>query len=156
MAYKGKFTPKNPQKYKGDHRNIVYRSTWECKAMSRFDSNPSVLEWSSEEIIIPYVSPVDGRRHRYFPDFLVKIRTMDGGIETLLIEVKPEKQSKPPSPKKRVTKQYVQEVATWGVNRAKWKAAIEYCKDRKWKFMVMASTDGIQYKYLTENDLLLS
>lgn len=156
MAYKGKFTPKNPQKYKGDYRNIIYRSTWECKAMTRFDSNPSVLEWSSEEIIIPYISPIDGRVHRYFPDFLVKLRTVDGNTETVLIEVKPEKQSKPPQPKKRVTKQYIQEVTTWGVNRAKWKAAIEYCKDRKWKFMVMASTDGIQYKYLTENELLLS
>jgi hypothetical protein len=81
---------------------------------------------------------------------------VDGTTKTLLIEVKPEKESKPPQQKKRVTKQYIYEVTTWGINRAKWKAAIEYCKDRKWEFVVMASTDGISYKYLTEKDLLLS
>ena len=156
MAYKGKFSPRNPQKYRGDYRNIVYRSSWECRAMSRLDSSPDVLEWSSEEIVIPYKSPVDGRWHRYFPDFLVKMRSIDGKVETVMIEVKPEKQSQPPKIQKRKTKQYIQEVVTWSVNNAKWKAAIEYCKDRKWKFVVMASTDGIKYKYLTENDLLLS
>ena len=156
MAYKGKFSPVNPQKYRGDYRNIIYRSSWECKAMSRLDLNPNVLEWSSEELCIPYTSPVDNRKHRYFPDFLVKMRTIDGSIKTLLIEVKPEKESRPPKVRSRVTKQYIYEVTTWGVNRAKWKAAIEYCKDRKWEFVVMASTDGIQYKYLTEKDLLLS
>lgn len=156
MAYKGKFSPVNPQKYRGDYRNIIYRSSWECKAMSRLDLNPNVLEWSSEELCIPYTSPVDNRKHRYFPDFLVKMRAIDGSIKTLLIEVKPEKESRPPKVRSRVTKQYIYEVTTWGVNRAKWKAAIEYCKDRKWEFVVMASTDGIQYKYLTEKDLLLS
>lgn len=156
MAYKGKFSPVNPQKYRGDHRNIIYRSSWECKAMSRLDLNPNVLEWSSEELCIPYVSPVDGRKHRYFPDFLVKMKAIDGSIKTLLIEVKPEKESRPPKVRSRVTKQYIYEVTTWGINRAKWKSAIEYCKDRKWEFVVMASTDGIQYKYLTEKDLLLS
>lgn len=156
MAYKGKFTPTNPQKYRGDYRNIIYRSSWECKAMSRLDLNPNVIEWSSEEIVIPYTSPIDNRKHRYFPDFLVKMIAVDGTVKTLLIEVKPEKESKPPQQKKRVTKQYIYEVTTWGVNRAKWKAAIEYCKDRKWEFVVMASTDGITYKYLTEKDLLLS
>lgn len=155
MAYKGKFKPQNPKKYKGDPNNIVYRSSWECKAMSRLDLNPNVVEWSSEEIIIPYISPIDNRPHRYFPDFLMKVRT-DAGIKTYLLEVKPEKESKPPQQRKRITKQYIHEVTTWGVNRAKWKAAIEYCKDRKWEFVVMSSVDGIKYNYLTEKDLLLS
>lgn len=156
MAYKGKFSPRNPQKYNGDPTNIVYRSSWECKVMDTFDKRPDILSWSSEEMSIPYVSPVDGRRHRYFPDFIVKLRTKDGTIRTMMVEVKPEKQSKPPTKKSRVTKQYIQEVVTWGVNQAKWKAAIDYCKDRKWTFVVMCSTNGIEFKYLTENELMLN
>ena len=123
--------------------------------MDRFDKDPNIISWSSEEIKIPYKSPVDGRWHRYFPDFLVKVNS-NKGIKTLLIEVKPEKQSRPPEKKKRVTKQYINEVVTWGVNQAKWKSAIEYCKDRKWEFIVMVSSDGDAFKSLTESDLLLT
>ena len=155
MSYKGRFTPRNPQKYTGDHRNIIYRSSWECKIMDRFDKDPNVISWGSEEFFIPYISPVDGKYHRYFPDFLVKMNTMNGA-KTFLIEVKPHKQSRPPPQPKRKTKQYIQEVITWGVNRAKWKAAIEYCKDRKWEFIVMTSVDGTEFKHLTENDLMLT
>jgi hypothetical protein len=137
MAYSGLFTPRNPQKYMGDHKNIVYRSSWEAKVMNWLDLNPDIISWASEELIIPYKSPVDGRWHRYFPDFLVKSRTRDGKLKTILIEVKPKKQTQPPEPKKRVTKQYIQEVTTWGVNEAKWKAATEYCADRGWDFKLL-------------------
>jgi hypothetical protein len=137
MAYHGLFTPKNPHKYIGDPTNIVYRSSWECKVMSWLDKSPDIISWASEELIIPYVSPVDGRFHRYFPDFLVKSRTKDGKLKTLLIEVKPKKQTMAPEQRKRITKQYINEVTTWGVNQAKWAAAIEYCKDRNWEFMLM-------------------
>ena len=155
MTYKGKFTPRYPQKYIGDHKKIVYRSSWECKVMDYIDKNPDFIAWSSEEMCIPYVSPVDSKTHRYFPDFIVKVKS-GNNIKTLMIEVKPEKQSRPPEPKKKVTKQYIQEVVTWGINQAKWKAAIEYCKDRKWEFVVMTSNDGISFKSLTEKELLLN
>ncbi len=155
MAYSGIFKPKNPNKYIGDHKNIVYRSSWECRVMDWLDKNDDILSWASEELVIPYKSPVDGRFHRYFPDFLVKLRTKDGQLKTLLIEVKPKKQSRPPEKKKRVTKQYINEVTTWGVNQAKWKSAIEYCKDRKWEFVVMVSDTGAKFETLTERDLLL-
>ena len=145
MAYSGQFKPRNPQKYMGDPTNIIYRSSWECKVMSWLDNNRDVISWSSEEVIIPYKSPVDGRFHRYFPDFLVKVKTKDDKINTILIEVKPKRQTLPPVPKKRVTKQFINEVATYGVNQAKWKAAQEYCLDRKWDF-----------KIITEDDLGLS
>ena len=105
--------------------------------MVHLDDNPNVIGWSSEEIIIPYLSPVDNRWHRYFPDFLVKARNKLGIVETIILEVKPEKQSIPPTAKKRITKQYIQEVVTYGINEAKWKAAIEYCKDKNWKFKVI-------------------
>ena len=137
MAYSGRFTPKNPQKYIGDPKNIIYRSSWECKMMSYFDRETSIISWASEELIIPYISPVDGKWHRYFPDFLVKSRTKDGKLKTLLIEVKPKKQTHEPEQRKRITKQYINEVTTWGVNQAKWKAAQEYCDDRKWEFKLI-------------------
>lgn len=131
--YKGKYKPKNPKKYKGDPTNITYRSSWELQCMAYFDKNPDIIWWASEEMAIPYRSPIDGKRHRYFPDFIIK--TANG--EVVMIEVKPSSQSKPPEKKSRITKKYLNEVKTWGINQAKWKAAQEYCEDRKWKFQVI-------------------
>jgi hypothetical protein len=137
MTYSGKFTPKNPQKYIGDYNNIVYRSSWEARVMDWLDRNDNIISWASEELIIPYISPSDNKFHRYFPDFLVKAKTRDGKFKTILIEVKPKRQTLPPEQKKRVTKQYINEVVTYGVNQAKWKAAQEFCLDRGWEFKVM-------------------
>ena len=137
MAYQGIFRPKNPQKYVGDSNNIVYRSSWECRVMNWFDQNDDIISWASEELIVPYKSPVDNRFHRYFPDFIVKVKTRDGTMKTMMIEVKPKKQTVPPEQRKRVTKQYINEVVTYGVNQAKWKAAQEYCLDRGWEFKIM-------------------
>ena len=75
--YQGKYRPKNPIKYKGDPTNIVFRSSWELKAMKYFDLNENVLKWQSEELAVPYKSPIDGRWHRYFPDFLIEVRTKE-------------------------------------------------------------------------------
>ena len=121
----------------GNHENIVYRSSWECRVMNWLDKNPNIVSWASEELIIPYKSPVDNRMHRYFPDFVVKVRGQNGKTRTMMLEVKPKKQTKPPEQQKRVTKRYITEVATWGVNQAKWAAATEYCKDRGWEFMLV-------------------
>ena len=137
MAYQGIFRPKNPKKYIGDSNNIVYRSSWECRVMNWFDQNEDIISWASEELIVSYKSPIDNRFHRYFPDFIVKVKTRDGTMKTLMIEVKPKKQTIPPEQKKRVTKQYINEVVTYGVNQAKWKAAHEYCLDRGWEFKIM-------------------
>lgn len=146
MSYKGKFHPKFPQKYKGDPTNIIYRSLWERNCMRYFDQNPSILGWSSEELIVPYKSPIDGRWHRYFPDFVIKVRNKYGTTETIVIEVKPYKETKEPIKKSRITKQYLYEVQTWGINQAKWKAAQEYCDDRKWKFMILTEKE-LNIKY---------
>ena len=137
MAYSGLFRPKNPKKYVGDPNNIVYRSSWECRVMDWLDRNRDIISWASEELIVPYISPVDNRVHRYFPDFLVKVRNKEGQLKTLMIEVKPKKQTQPPMQQRRITKQYITEVTTWGVNQAKWKAAQEYCLDRGWQFKIM-------------------
>jgi hypothetical protein len=141
MAYQGYFKPINPQKYKGNPSNIIYRSGWELKLMAYLDKHPDVIQWSSEEIVIPYRSPIDGRVHRYFPDFYVKKKNIDGSIETSLIEVKPAAQTKPPVKKTKLTRQYINEVTTWGINEAKWKAAKEYCDDRKWSFLIFTEKE---------------
>ena len=137
MAYSGLFKPKHPEKYVGDPTNIVYRSSWEVKVMSWLDNNDSIITWASEELFIPYISPVDNRWHRYFPDFLVKYRTKDNKLSTMMLEVKPKKQTAQPELQKRKTKQFINEVKTWGVNQAKWKAASEYCLDRGWEFKLI-------------------
>jgi hypothetical protein len=141
MAYKGRFIPKNPEKYKGDPTNIIFRSLWERKVMVYLDENPYVLEWSSEEIIVPYISPVDNRRHRYFPDFLIKVKRSDGSTRTMLIEVKPKHQTTEPKVQKRKTKKYITEVTTWAVNQAKWKYASEYCLDKGWEFKILTEDE---------------
>lgn len=125
----------------GDYKNIIYRSSWECRVMNWLDKNPNIVSWASEEMTVPYKSPVDGKFHRYFPDFLVKVRTKDGKFKTVMIEVKPKYQTKEPQPKKRITKQYINEVTTWGVNQAKWKAATEYCLDKGWTFQIITEDD---------------
>ena len=137
MAYKGLFTPRNPQKYIGDPNNIIYRSSWECRVMDWLDRNPDIISWASEEMNVPYKSPVDGRFHRYFPDFIVKVKSKDGLTRTMMLEVKPKHQTLPPEPQQRKTKKYINEVMTWGVNQAKWKAANEYCLDRGWEFKIL-------------------
>ena len=141
MAYSGRFTPKNPQKYVGNHKNIIYRSSWEAKVMTWLDKSPDIISWASEELIIPYISPVDGKAHRYFPDFLVKVRNKQGSLNTLLIEIKPKRQATEPVKKSRITKQYIREVVTYSVNQAKWKAANEYCLDRGWEFKILTEQD---------------
>lgn len=139
--YKGRFSPKNPSKYVGDPTNIIFRSLWELKVMKYLDENTNVLEWRSEEIAIPYVSPVDNRYHRYFPDFIIKVRVSENKSQMMMIEVKPKAQTKEPVKKKKITKQYITEVTTWGVNQAKWKAAEEYCLDRGWTFKILTEDE---------------
>lgn len=134
---KGKFNPKNPEKYCGDLGAIIYRSSWELKFMRWADKNPNVVQWSSEELVIPYFDPSLKRNRRYFPDFIIKALQKDGSIKTYVVEVKPKSQVSPPKPQKRRTQKYITEVMTWGTNQAKWEKAKEYCQDRNWEFMII-------------------
>lgn len=138
---KGKFVPKNIRKYKGDYRNIIYRSSWELKFMKYCDTRPNVLEWASEECVIPYRSPLDNKIHRYFVDFYAKIQESDGTITKYLIEIKPSKQTVPPKKPQRQTKSYIYEVTEYVKNQAKWKAAKEFCDDRMWKFKILTESE---------------
>ena len=147
MSYKGRYTPTKPQKYKGDPENIIYRSLWERKFMVYCDTNKAILEWGSEEIIIPYLSPKDGRIHRYFPDFYIKVKQADGTIKKMIIEVKPKVQCKPPKEPKRRTRRWMNEVVTYSVNDAKWRYATEWCKDNDMEFNILTEDPlGISYK----------
>jgi len=139
-SYKGKFTPQNPKKYNGNPDNITYRSSWELRCMKWFDDNPNIIWWSSEELAIPYYSPVDKRMHRYFPDFIIKVKRKDDTIMTYVVEVKPEAQTKKPT-QKRKTKNFLRESITYVVNQMKWKAADEFCHAHGWQFKIVTEKD---------------
>lgn len=138
----GRFRPKNPDKYKGNPQNIVYRSGWELKVMHYLDRNPSVLKWASEEFAIPYMHPVDGKLHRYFPDFWVRFKARDGSTKDVILEVKPKKFTAEPKARKKMTPRYIQEVVTWKINEAKWQAATDFGKKH-----------GVEFRLVTETEL---
>lgn len=135
MSYQGLFTPKHPHKYVGDPRRIVYRSSWERRFFTYCDDTPGVLRWASEEFHIPYLSPVDERVHRYFPDVWMEVQTTRG-VQAYLIEIKPKDQTEL-RPVKRKTRKFLREAAIVAVNHAKWDAAKTYCESRGWEFRVL-------------------
>lgn len=141
MAYKGRFTPKNPRKYRGDPTNIVFRSLWELKVMKYLDENTNIIEWSSEELAIPYYDPSTRKHRRYFPDFIVKAKKSDGSLVTMMLEVKPKAQTIEPKVQSKKTKRYITEVTTWATNQAKWEAAKEFCLDRMWEFKLITEDE---------------
>ncbi len=130
--YSGKFIPNNKHKYIGDINNLWYRSGWELSLFNWLDKNSGVSAWSSEETIIPYTCPVDGKIHRYFPDVLIKFTSG----KTFLVELKPHKETMPPKEPTRKTKRYITEVMTWARNSAKWEAASEFAEYNNYKFEV--------------------
>lgn len=133
MAYSGRFQPKNPRKYKGDHRKITWRSSWELAFMRWCDGNPEVVEWSSEEVVIPYISTAQGnKRRRYFMDAWVKFS--DG--QQFLFEIKPKAECSPPTGKKQ-TKRLMEKQQTFQINVDKWRAAREYARQRGWTFKIL-------------------
>ena len=148
MSYKGRYKPINPSKYKGNSSQVIYRSLWERKLMVYCDNTDAILEWGSEEVIIPYRSPWDGRIHRYFPDFYIKVKQSSGVTKKFIIEVKPKYQTKPPvkNPKLK-TKKWYKDVQNWGINSAKWKSATEFCKDQNMEFKILTEDHlNPQYK----------
>lgn len=140
--HQGVYKPINPSKWITNGRDIIFRSGLEFKVFSRLDANPSVLKLSSEEIVVPYLSPIDNKYHRYFVDLYTKIKQRDGSIKEMLIEIKPESQTREPKKQSNITKAYIHKVEQWLVNEAKWKAAKEFCKNRGWEF-----------KFITEKNL---
>ena len=136
-SIKSRYRPSFPKKYKGNSNNIICRSSWERRFCAWCDLNENILEWASEEFCIPYVSPIDGRVHRYFPDFLIKVKEKTGSTKTYVIEVKPKKQTSPPNDKNKRTAAYRRAALTFMKNRAKWDAAQDFCEDRQMNFLIL-------------------
>lgn len=132
MAYSGKYRVKNPHKYAGDHTKVVYRSLWEKYCFRWCDNNPQVRNWSSEEVVIPYRYDIDKKLHRYFMD--LKIVYESGKV--VLVEIKPDKETRPPKVPQRKTKRYITEGLTYVKNQNKWNAAQDYALDRGWHFEI--------------------
>ena len=140
--HQGMYRPRNPEKYKGDPRGIVFRSSWERTFAKWCDLNESILSWSSEEKCLWYYDPVSKKKRRYFPDFIIRYMDSDGLIITEMIEVKPHKQVIGPSTNpKRKTKAWLREVHTYVTNQAKWDAAKKVCEDRGWRFRIVTEYD---------------
>ena len=135
--HKGKFTPKNPQKYVGDIDAITYRSGWERKYMNYCDENPAIIQWNSEDIKIPYISPLDNKQHTYWIDFYIKYRDKIGNISQALIEIKPHAESIEPKRGKKREKRYLREVTTYIRNQAKWKYARAFAAKHGCQFVVI-------------------
>ena len=139
--HQGRYTPINKDKYKGDITNIIWRSSWEFRFLRWCDTNPSVLEYSSEETVIPYRCGTDGKIHRYFCDFRIKVKASNGDIRTYLVEVKPYKETLPPKTQGKKTRRYLQESFTYIKNQSKWEAARQYCADRNWHFIIITEKE---------------
>jgi hypothetical protein len=130
----GLFTPKNVKKYVGNH-TPKYRSSWELHFMMFLDSNPHVLQWASEAIAIPYRSPLDGKIHKYIPDFFVVYQNKHGKQMAEIVEIKPKKQSMIEG------KTNARDRATVAINHAKWASATSYCKSQGYAFRVINEND---------------
>jgi hypothetical protein len=136
----GIYKLKNPKKYKGNPDNIVYRSSWELKLLKWLDDHPQVIWFASEELVIPYYNPIDNKMHRYFPDFIVKMKKNDNMVMTYVLEVKPYSQTLQPE-RKRKTQKFINEQVTYIVNQSKWKAADEFCHEHGWEFKVITERE---------------
>lgn len=139
--HQGFYKPKNPAKYAGDPNNIVYRSSWELKFFRFCDLNPNVIFWASEEMAVPYNDKATGKLRRYFPDFLIKIKTKNGEIQTWMIEIKPLAQTMAPVRGNKKDKTYLREVKTFATNISKWEAARRFCELNNMKFQILTEKE---------------
>lgn len=137
MSYKGKYKVINKDKYQGDYTKVVYRSSWELAFMKYCDHNSSILKWNSEDVVIPYFDPSRNKNRRYFMDFWIMKKSKDGIVRELLIEVKPDAETRMPKVPKRKTQSYKRSIATYITNRAKWDAAEIWAHKRQMGFVVL-------------------
>lgn len=138
----GLYKPNYPLKYIGDINQIVYRSSWELRAFKWADNNEYIIEWSSEPFPIKYFDHSTNKFRRYFPDLYLKVKDKNNEIKKYIIEIKPEKQTKPPQQRKKKTKTYLNEIATYQKNVSKWTQAEKFCQ-----------SNNIIFKIITEKEL---
>lgn len=138
---------KNPDKYVGKEKIITTRSSWERDFALWCDRNRNILEWSSEDIVVPYRYSLDNKIHRYFTDFYIKVKEKDG-IKEYIIEIKPYDQTKPPKRPKRKTKSYNKRICEYVKNTDKWRATKLYCRKLREE-----QNRNIEFKIITEREL---
>ena len=136
----GIFVPKNPNKFIGS--KAVYRSGLELKFFRFCDDNKNVVKWGSENVIVPYYSPLDNKGHRYYVDNYIEI-LVGKKLTKYLVEIKHSRETKPPKTKYRNRKHLLYEQKTFVTNQAKWKAAREYSKKRGYKFIILTEKELI-------------
>jgi len=129
------YTVKNTEKYIGT-KTPMYRSSWELTFMQFCDHNPSVHQWSSESVKIPYKDPLSGRNTVYVPDFLIVYLDKHQKKHAELIEIKPANQTILEKVGKNPYNQ-----AQYVKNMAKWAAASNWCKNNGLKFRVINESD---------------
>lgn len=137
---KGLYRPKNKDKYIG-RSNPSYRSSWELYFFQWCDRNPNVLEWAAEAVVVPYISPLDKKVHRYFVDNVLILKEGRNNVK-YLVEIKPYKQTIPPNTTRRKKKEtLLHEQATYQVNQAKWEAANIWAKRNGYKFIILTEKE---------------
>ena len=109
--------------------------------MRRFDTDPAIISWASEELAIPYTDRATGRYRRYFPDFVIKKIGPDGEVKVIVIEVKPYAQSVPPERGTKTQRRYLTEVKTFATNYSKWEACSAWCRAKGWEFVVLTERE---------------
>jgi hypothetical protein len=139
----------HPEKYIGKIEQICFRSSWEISFARWLDTNDSVLEWRSEEDVIMYTSPVDGRKHRYFMDFYFKYKKENNEIWETLVEIKPYNQTQKPELKEQWTRKRKEQIAsTYIINQAKWSATRQYVESQR------QQGRKLMFKIVTEKDVI--
>lgn len=131
----GVYTIKNPEKYMGS-KSPIYRSSWEYTFMTFCDNNPSIQQWNSEPVRIPYKDPLTGKATVYVPDFLISYIDKNMKKHAELVEIKPANQML----KEKVGKNPYNQ-AQYIKNMAKWAAASAWCQQHGIKFRVINEHD---------------
>ena len=145
----GRYVIQNKEKYVANLQECEYRSSWELKYMKYLDRHPNVVEWGSENVILPYYNPIEKKYRRYFVDFYVKVKTTAGEYKKYIVEVKPAIQCKPPAKPKKQTQAYIKKLKVYVMNQAKFKAARKWADKRGWEFIILTEKDlGIKTKKL--------
>ncbi|SVA13751.1 uncharacterized protein METZ01_LOCUS66605 [marine metagenome] len=145
----GRYVIQNKEKYVANLQECEYRSSWELKYMKYLDRHPNVVEWGSENVILPYYNPIEKKYRRYFVDFYVKVKTTTGEYKKYIVEVKPAIQCKPPVKPKKQTQAYIKKLKVYIMNQAKFKAARKWADKRGWEFIILTEKDlGIKTKKL--------
>lgn len=138
----GYYKVNNPEKYAGDPRVVIYRSSWERKFMILCDLSPQIVRWGSEPVQIKYLSPIDNKMHNYNVDFFIEVLDNEGKRMKYIVEIKPSSQiSREPVLEGRVTEKKLQRHAEltkmYHVNKAKQIAAMKWALDRNMKYVVL-------------------